>query len=292
MSQHAQPTSTAAAAGTLTLGGSQQVSRFGFGAMRLTGWGIFGPPADRDECRRVVRRAVDLGVTFIDTADSYGPFVSEEIIAEALHPYPPGVVIATKGGFERPGPEQWVENGRPAHLRAACEGSLRRLRVDCIDLFQLHRIDPAVPEADQFGVLADLKREGKIRLVGLSEVGTAQIQRAQATLPVVSVQNRYNLMDRAWDDVVTYCERQGLAFIPWHPLGAGNLDVPAALRRVARRLDATPLQVALAWLLARSPIMLPIPGTSKVDHLEENLAAAALTLTPDDRRELDSIAQT
>jgi len=292
MSQQAQPTSTAAAAGTLTLGGSQPVSRFGFGAMRLTGRGVFGPPADRDECRRVVRRAVDLGVTFIDTADSYGPFVSEEIIAEALYPYPPGVVIATKGGFERSGPDQWFENGRPAHLRAACEGSLRRLRVDCIDLYQLHRVDPAVPEADQFGVLADLKREGKIRLVGLSEVGTAQIQRAQATLPVVSVQNRYNLMDRAWDDVVTYCERQGLAFIPWHPLGAGSLDVPAPLRRVARRHNATPLQVALAWLLARSPIMLPIPGTSKVDHLEENLAAAALTLTPDDRRELDSIAQT
>ena len=291
MSQGARQTPQAAAAGTLRLGGSLSVNRFGFGAMRLTGRGIFGPPKDREECRRVVRRAVDLGVNFIDTADSYGPGVSEEIIAEALHPYPPGVVIATKAGLERPGPDQWVENGRPEHLRAQCEESLRRLRVARIELFQLHRIDSAVPEADQFGVLADLRREGKINFVGLSEVGVAPLKRALMTLPVVSVQNRYNLMDRAWEDVVTYCEQQGLAFIPWYPLGAGRLETPSALRRVARRHDVTPMQVALAWLLARSPIMLPIPGTSKVTHVEENIAATALSLTADDRRELDSLWQ-
>jgi aryl-alcohol dehydrogenase-like predicted oxidoreductase len=267
---------------TLTLGDTFTVHRLGFGAMRLTGRGIFGPPEDRDECRRVVRRAVERGVDFIDTADSYGPAVSEEIIAEAIHPYPRGVVIATKAGLERPGPDQWVPNGRPEHLRRSCEGSLRRLRLDCIDLFQLHRIDPKVPEEDQFGTLADLKREGKIRLVGLSEVGVDEVQRARRVLPIASVQNRYNVADRTWDGVVDYCEREGLAFIPWFPLGAGNLAVSAELERIGMRLGATAYQVALAWLLARSPAMLAIPGTSKVAHLDENIDAASLELDAED----------
>lgn len=261
----------------------------GFGAMRLTGPGIFGPPADRAECIRVLRRAVELGIDFIDTADSYGPAVSEEIIAEALYPYPPGLVIATKAGLERPGPDQWKPNGRPSHIRSACEGSLRRLRLDRIDLFQLHRIDPNVPEADQFGVLDELRREGKIRLVGLSETGVDPIVRARQTLPVVSVQNRYNVADRAWESVVEYCEREGLAFIPWYPLGAGNLRSQAVLDRIAARHDATPLQVALAWLLARSPAMLPIPGTSRVKHLEENVESASIVLSAGDLEELNAI---
>jgi aryl-alcohol dehydrogenase-like predicted oxidoreductase len=265
------------------------VARMGFGAMRLTGPGIFGPPADREECRRVLRRAIELGVTFFDTADSYGPAVSEEIIAEALYPYPSGTVIATKGGFVRPGPGRWETDGRPEHLRAACDGSLRRLRLDRIDLYQLHRIDPAVPEADQFGTLADLRHEGKIRFVGLSEVGVDAIERARQSLPVVSVQNRYNIIDRTSDAVVGYCERHDLAFIPWYPLGAGQLDIPSALRDAARRLGATPLQVALAWLLARSRIMLPIPGTSSTSHLEENVAAASIALSADDLRALNSL---
>lgn len=272
--------------GTITLGHELGVNRLGFGAMRLTGPGIIGPPADRDEARRVLRRAVDLGITFIDTADSYGPHVSEEIIAEALHPYPAGLVIATKAGLERPGPHQWTMNGHPAQLRAGCEGSLERLRVDRIDLFQLHRIDPDVPEEDQFGALADLRREGKIRLIGLSEVGTAAIERARRTLPIASVQNRYNVFDRTSDDVVDYCEREGLVFIPWYPLGAGTLQRTGALERVAAKHTATPMQVALAWLLARSPVMLPIPGTSKVTHLEENVNAAALRLDQRDLKDL------
>jgi aryl-alcohol dehydrogenase-like predicted oxidoreductase len=279
----------AASAGRLSLGDAFSVNRLGFGAMRITGEGVFGPPPDRDECRRVLRRALDLGVDFIDTADSYGPAVSEEIIAEALHPYPAGLVIATKAGFERPGPGRWTMNGRPEHLRRACEGSLKRLRVERIDLFQLHRIDPAVPEADQFGTLAELRDEGKIRLVGLSEVDVPAIERARATLPIVSVQNRYNIAERAWQAVVDYCERERIAFLPWYPLGAGSMKVPAAVQQVADRRGATPLQVALAWLLASSPIMLPIPGTSKVPHLEQNVAAASLQLTPDEMRELEQV---
>lgn len=265
-------------AGTISLGNELTVHRLGFGAMRLTGPGIIGPPADREEARRVLRRAVELGINFIDTADSYGPHVNEEIIAEALHPYPAGLVIATKAGFERPGPHQWKMNGRPEQIRAGCEGSLKRLRLDRIDLFQLHRIDPAVPEEDQFGVLDDLRREGKVRLIGLSETGVSAIERARHALPIASVQNRYNVADRAADDVVDYCEREGIAFLPWYPLGAGTLPAGSALEQVARRHQATPMQVAIAWLLARSPVMLPIPGTSKVRHLEENVAAAALRL--------------
>jgi len=288
MSRDHDTLSRATAAGTLTLGEGVTVARMGFGAMRLTGPGIFGPPANREECRRVLRRAIELGVTFLDTADSYGPAISEEIIAEALYPYPSGTVIATKGGFVRPGPDRWETDGRPEHLRAACESSLRRLRLDRIDLYQLHRIDPAVPEADQFGTLSDLRHEGKIRFVGLSEVDVDTIERARRSLPVISVQNRYNIVDRTSDAVVEYCERHDLVFIPWYPLGAGKLDISGALRDVARRHGATPLQVSLAWLLARSRIMLPIPGTSSTNHLEENVAAASIALSIDDLRVLNS----
>ena len=285
----------AALAGTITLGGDLVVNRMGYGAMRITGKGIFGPPADPEECRRVLRRAVELGVDFIDTADSYGPNVSEELIAAALHPYPEGLVIATKGGLERPGPDKWTPNGRPEYLRRQLDGSLRRLRLERIDLWQLHRIDAKVPEDEQFGVLAEFVREGKVRHVGLSEVGVDEIKRARRVVPIASVQNRYNVLDREWDATVQYCEREGIAFIPWFPLGAGTLDRKkqegrAALERVARRRGASPLQVALAWLLARSPVMLPIPGTSKVAHLEENVAAADLGLSDEDLRELDAIA--
>jgi aryl-alcohol dehydrogenase-like predicted oxidoreductase len=268
--------------GTLSLGGELTVHRLGFGAMRITGPGVFGEPANRQECRRVLRRAMELGVDFIDTADSYGPNVSEEIISEALHPYPEGLVIATKAGFLRPGPHQWKVDGNPKRLRAACEGSLKRLRVDRIDLFQLHRIDPDVAEADQFGLLDQLRREGKIRLIGLSEVTTAQIARARKTLPIASVQNKYNVADKSYDDVVEYCEREGIAFIPWYPLAAGALTGNAALRRIGIKRRATPMQVAIAWLLTRSPVMLPIPGTSSVAHLEENVASAGLRLDTED----------
>jgi aryl-alcohol dehydrogenase-like predicted oxidoreductase len=271
--------------GTIALG-DLRVQRLGFGAMRLTGPGIIGEPADRDECRRVLKRVVALGVDFIDTADSYGPHVSEEIIAETLHPYPPGLVIGTKAGLLRPGPHQWQANGDPKRLKSACEGSLKRLRLERIDLFQLHRIDPDVPEADQFGALDELRRAGKIRVVGLSEVGVGAIERARKTLPVVSVQNKYNVADRAYDEVVDYCEREGLAFIPWYPLGAGALTGSAALASVAVKHRATPMQVAIAWLLARSKAMLPIPGTSKVVHLEENVKAGSIRLDAADMNDL------
>jgi pyridoxine 4-dehydrogenase len=270
------------AAGTFALGGDLPVYRMGFGAMRVTGEGIWGPPADPAEAIRVLRRAVDLGITFIDTADAYGPHVSEELIAEALDPYADGLVIATKGGLVRYGPSKWEALGRPAYLRQCAEMSLRRLRLEQIPLYQLHRIDPEVPAEDQFGVLADLQAEGKVRHVGLSEVGVEEIEAAREHVPVVSVQNRYSVGHRKHEAVVDYCEREGIAFIPWYPLEAGKLADPGGpVARAAETLGATPAQVALAWLLRRSPVILPIPGTSRVKHLEENTAAAELSL-PDD----------
>jgi hypothetical protein len=283
----------AAAAGTLTLGGDMTVNRMGFGAMRITGKGIWGPPADREECLRVLRRSLELGVNLIDTADSYGPYVSEELIAEALHPYPEGLVIATKAGLERPGPDQWEPNGRPEHIRRAIDGSLRRLKVERIDLYQLHRIDPDVPADEQFGQMAELQQQGKLRHFGLSEVGIDEIRAAQRVLPVVSVQNRYNLQDRAqWEATLDFCDAEGIAFIPWFPLAAGPLAQEGGIvDRIARMHDATPGQVALAWLLRRTPVMLPIPGTSKVAHLEENVAAASVELDDADMRELDEASR-
>jgi pyridoxine 4-dehydrogenase len=277
--------------GDFRIGGELRVTRLGFGAMRITGNGIWGEPADRAEAIRVLRRAVELGVNFIDTADSYGPAVSEEIIAEALHPYPAGLVIATKGGYARPGPNQWVEDGRPEHLRAACEASLRRLRVERIDLYQLHRIDPKVPVEDQLGTLRHLRAHGKIKDIGLSEVSVKQIEQARTIVPIVSVQNRYSLFDRGSKDVLEYCEKEKLGFIPWFPLAAGRVSGPdSPISRIAARRNATPSQIALAWLLGRSPVMLPIPGTSKVKHLEENVAAAELKIDADAMRELDGMA--
>jgi pyridoxine 4-dehydrogenase len=278
----------AAAAGTITLGGDLTVHRMGFGAMRVTGRGVWGPPADHAEAIRVLRRAAELGVDFIDTANSYGPHVSEELLAEALHPYPEGLVIATKGGYERPGPGQWVQNGRPEHLRRELHGSLRRLRLERIDIYQLHRIDPKVPEDEQFDVLREFQREGLVRHVGLSEASVAEIERARAVLPIVSVQNRYNVSYRTWDGEVDYCEREGLAFIPWYPVAAGRLEKGGPLARIAERHGATVYQVALAWLLARSPAMLVIPGTSSVTHLDENVAAAGLRLADEDLAGLES----
>jgi pyridoxine 4-dehydrogenase len=269
----------AAKSGTFLLGGDLNIHRLGFGAMRITGQGVWGEPKDRNESIRVLRRAIELGINFIDTADSYGPHVSEEIVAEALHPYPQGLVIATKAGFNRPGPDQWVTNGKPEHLRQACEGSLRRLKLERIDLFQLHRIDSKVPAADQFGALKDLQAEGKIRHIGLSEVSVADIENARKSITVVSVQNRYSVVDRGADDVVDYCERAGIGFIPWFPLAAGKVSGSGSqLQRAATEMKVSPSQLALAWLLRRSPVMLPIPGTSKVAHLEENVAAAALSI--------------
>ena len=269
-------------AGTFTLDGLT-VDRMGFGAMRLTGKGIWGEPEDPEEARAVLRRAVEVGVNFIDTADSYGPEVAERLIGETLSPYPEDLVVATKGGLVRSGPGQWESDGRPEHLREACEGSLQRLKVEQIDLYQLHRIDPKVPAEDQFGTLAELKEEGKIRHVGLSEVGVEEIEQARETLPIVTVQNRYNLTDRGSEDVLDFCEREGIGFIPWFPLATGDLARPGGpLDEIAARHDATPGQVALAWLLARSPVMLPIPGTSSVEHLEENVAAAELRLSDEE----------
>jgi aryl-alcohol dehydrogenase-like predicted oxidoreductase len=269
----------AAAAGSMTLGGDLVVRRMGFGAMRITGQGIWGDPPDRAKAHAVLRKAVELGVNLIDTADSYGPEVSEKIIAEALHPYPAGLVVATKGGLTRSGPGQWHRNGRPEHLRKACEGSLKRLRMDRIDIYQLHAVDSAVPMEDSLGELIRLRAEGKIRHIGLSNVSVEQLQKARTLVPIVSVQNRYNLSDRASEDVLKVCERDGLGFLPWYPVAAGDLTKPGgAVDRIARAHAVTPAQVALAWLLLHSPVMLPIPGTSSVAHLEENVAAAALTL--------------
>ena len=267
------------ASGTFQLG-DLTVHRLGFGAMRLTGKGVWGPPADRAECVRVLRRAVELGVDFIDTADSYGPNVSEEIIAEALHPYPKGLVVATKAGLVRTGPEVWRHLGRPEYLRQQCEMSLRRLKVDRIDLFQLHRIDPAVPADEQFGVLRDLRSEGKIRHVGLSEVEVKELEAARKIVPIVSVQNLFNLQVRKAEALVDHCEREGIAFSPWFPIASGKLLEPGgALAKLAADLGATPAQVSIAWLLRRSKAILPIPGTSSVAHLEENCGAATVRLT-------------
>ena len=275
-------------AGTFALDGLT-VNRMGFGAMRLTGKGIWGEPEDPEEARAVLRRAVELGVNFIDTADSYGPEVSERLIGETLYPYPEDLIVATKGGFVRPGPGQWETDGRPEHLREACEGSLKRLKLERIDLYQLHRIDPKVPSEEQLGVLAELREEGKIRHVGLSEVGVEEIEQAREILPIVTVQNRYNLTDRGSEDVLDFCEREGIGFIPWFPLATGDLARPGGpLDEIAARHDATPGQVALAWLLARSQVMLPIPGTSSVEHLEENVAAAELRLSDEELATLSS----
>ena len=275
----------AAAAGTLTLGGDLAVNRMGFGAMRLTGPGIWGEPKDGAEARRVLRRAVELGVDFIDTADAYGPEVSERLIAEALHPYPHGLVIATKGGLVRPGPSEWVPDGRPAHLREACEASLKRLKLARIDLYQFHRIDPKVPVEDSIGELGRLRQEGKIRHVGVSNFNVEELTRARRVVPIVSVQNRYNVADRSSAEVLTVCEREHLAFIPWAPIARGSADAlekadaNKALETLAQVHGVSVFQAAIAWLLAKSPAMLPIPGTSSVAHLEEDVAAARIKLS-------------
>jgi pyridoxine 4-dehydrogenase len=273
---------TAAAAGSLALGGERNVHRLGFGAMRITGRGVWGDPKDVPGALRLLRRAVELGINFIDTADSYGPEVSERLIAEALHPYPSDLVIATKGGLLRPGRDEWVVDARPSHLREACEGSLRRLRVERITLYQLHAVDSRVPLEDSLGELRKLQEEGKIQHIGVSNVSLDELRRAQRVVNVVSVQNRYNIAERRYDDVVDYCEQQGIAFIPWYPLSAGEQasagSADAELKRICKLHDLAPAQAAIAWLLARSPIMLPIPGTSSIAHLEENVAAATARL--------------
>ena len=278
---------TAADAGTVDVGGDLTVNRLGFGAMRVTGRGIWGDPPDRNEARAVLRRAVELGVNFIDTADSYGPDVSEELIAEALHPYPEDLVIATKGGLVRPGPGQWDPDGRPEHLRQACEGSLRRLRLDQIALYQFHRPDPDVPLEDSIGTLVALKEEGKIRHIGLSNVNEDQLRRAQAMTAIVSIQNRYNPGDRRSDTLVDLCEQEEMTFLPWAPIQ--NLDRFPALTDISKRHDVKVHQIALAWLLARSETMLTIPGTGSVDHLEENVAAAGLRLGPEEIAALNDL---
>jgi pyridoxine 4-dehydrogenase len=281
---------SAASAGSILLGGQISVHRLGFGAMRLTGEGIWGPPKDHDAALAVLRRAVELGVNFVDTADSYGPNISEELIAEALFPYPAHLVIATKGGWNRPGPNQWTHDATPAHLRKAVEGSLKRLRLERIDVYQLHIPDPVVPFEQSMETMAQLKQEGKIRLVALSNVTREHIERARRIVPIVSVQNRYSFADREWDYVVDYCEENKIAFIPWYPLGAGRV-AGQVLGEVAQTLRATPTQTALAWLLTRSPMMLPIPGTSSLAHLEENVAAASLRLSREQYEALSHVPQ-
>jgi pyridoxine 4-dehydrogenase len=281
---------SAAGSGTISLGGELTVNRLGFGAMRLTGDGIWGPPKDPATAIAVLRRSIELGVNFIDTADSYGPNVSEELIAEALAPYPKDLVIATKGGWNRPGPNQWTHDASPAHLREAVEGSLKRLRLDRIDVYQLHVPDPVVPFDASIETLANMQSEGKVRLVGLSNVTVEHIERARKIVPIVSVQNRYSFADREWDNVVDYCEANGIAFIPWFPLGAGRV-AGKLLERIAQARQAKPTQIALAWLLKRSPIMLAIPGTSSIAHLEENIQAASLQLSENEYLELTGITE-
>jgi len=270
-------TQQAGAAGTIDLGGDLTVNRLGYGAMRITGDGIWGEPQSREDAKQVLRRAVDWGINFIDTADSYGPDVSEALIAEALHPYPEDLVIATKGGLERPGPNVWTPNGRPEHLVQACEGSLRRLKIDQIPLYQFHRPDPKVPVEDSIGALAELKDQGKIRHIGVSNFSEEQLRVAQGLTPIVSIQNRYNVDDRRSESIVDLCEQEQIVFLPWAPIQ--NMDDNATVQRLARAYDATPHQIVLAWLLARSPMILPIPGTGSAAHLQENVAAAGITLT-------------
>jgi pyridoxine 4-dehydrogenase len=281
---------SASQAGEVSLGNEIAVHRLGYGAMRLTGEGIWGPPKDRKAALAVLRRAVELGVNFIDTADSYGPYVNEELIAEALFPYPAGLVIATKGGWKRPGPNQWTHDATPSHLRAAVEGSLMRLRIDRIDVYQLHIPDPVVSFDSSIETLAELRREGKIRMVALSNVTQEHIERARRIVPIVSVQNRYSFADREWDYVVDYCERNKIVFIPWFPLGAGKI-AGEVLNQIAQAHQAAPTQVALAWLLRRSPIILPIPGTSSIEHLEQNVAAASLRLSEGEYAKLAGVPE-
>ena len=281
---------SAKVAGDISLGGQISVHRLGYGAMRLTGEGIWGPPKDRKGALAVLRRAVELDINFIDTADSYGPHVSEELIAEALYPYPDGLVIATKGGWNRPGPNQWTHDATPAHLREAVEGSLKRLRLDRIHVYQLHIPDPVVSFEASVETLAELRNEGKIRLIALSNVTQEHIERARKIVPIVSVQNRYSFADREWDYVVDYCERNEIAFIPWFPLGAGKV-AGEALNRIAQAHRASPTQIALAWLLRRSPILLPIPGTSSIAHLEQNVAAASLHLAEEEYEQLSRVPE-
>src|SRR5215469_11972383 len=277
-------------AGNVSFANEITVHRLGYGAMRLTGAGIWGPPKDRKLALAVLRRAVELGVNFVDTADSYGPYVNEELIAEALFPYPAGLVIATKGGWERPAPNQWTHNATPTHLRKAVEGSLKRLRLARIDVYQLHVPDPVVSFDASVEALAELQGEGKIRMVALSNVTQEHIERARKIVPVVSVQNRYSFADREWDYVVDYCERNGIVFIPWFPLGAGRI-AGEVLNQVAQAHHAAPSQVALAWLLARSPMILPIPGTSSLVHLEQNVAAASLRLSEEEYQKLAGVRE-
>lgn len=282
-----QTSQPAVQAGTITLGGDMTVNRMAYGAMRITGDGIWGPPKDHDESIRVLKRCLDLGINFIDTADSYGPYVSEELIAEALYPYPDGLVIGTKGGLLRTGPNQWPIDGSRKHLQEALKGSLKRLKLDCIDLYQLHRFDDKVPADEYLGFLQEMQQAGKIRHVGLSEVSVEQIKQAQAYFEVVSVQNLYNFGQQKWNPTLKFCEENNIAFIPWYPLSAGNLEAEQAVHRVAERHDgATEYQIALAWLLAASPVMLPIAGTSSVKHLDENVLGAAIKLTDDDLRDM------
>jgi aryl-alcohol dehydrogenase-like predicted oxidoreductase len=287
--KNAVATQTTSPSGTVTLGDELTVRRLGFGAMRITGDGIWGPPKDPTSALAVLRRAVELGVNFIDTADSYGPYISEELIAKALAPYPKDLVIATKGGWNRPGPNQWTHDASPEHLRKAVEGSLKRLRLDRIDVYQLHTPDPVVPFDASMETLAALRAEGKIRLIGLSNVTREHIERARKIVPIVSVQNRYSFADREWDYVVDYCERSGIAFIPWFPLGAGKV-AGMVLEAIAKAHNKTPKQVALAWLLKRSAVMLPIPGTSSIKHLEENMQAASLQLSDEEYVQLARVA--
>lgn len=274
---------------TFTLGNDLTVNRMGYGAMRITGDGIWGPPQDHAESIRVLKRAVELGINFIDTADSYGPNVSEELIAEALHPYPAGLVIGTKGGLLRTGPNQWPIDASPKHLREALEGSLKRLKLEQIDLYQLHRIDPNVPFEQTLEFLQQAQQQGKIKHIGLSEVTVEQIQQAQQAVPVVSVQNMYSVDNRKWEDELTYCEQNGLAFIPWYPLAGGNQEALSKLTEIGQRHNASTQQVALAWLLHRSPNILLIPGTSKVKHLEENVQAASIQLSAEDMDALNKL---